>query len=61
MKAAKLLEPVFLSVQLFCEALSSIFDNNINNIFAIVQSTVSDLLKDSNPMGVRVKISWVKQ
>ena len=26
------------------------YDNN--NIFAIVQSTVSDLLKDSNPLGL---------
>ena len=31
--------------------LSSYLDNN-NNIFAIVQSTVSDLLKDSNPLGL---------
>ena len=34
---------------------------NNNNIFAIVQSTFSDLLKDSNPLGLEWKISWVKQ
>ena len=36
-------------------------NNNNNNIFAIVQSTFSDLLKDSNPLGLEWKISWVKQ
>ena len=34
--------------------------HNNNNIFAIVQSTVSDLLKDSNPLGLEWEISWVK-
>ena len=29
--------------------------NNNNNIFAIVQSTVSDLLKESNPLGLEWK------
>ena len=31
-------------------------DNNNNTIFAIVQSTVSDLLKDSNPLGLYIAL-----
>ena len=43
------------------DSLQQLLDYNNNNIFAIVQSTVSDLLKDSNPLGLEWKISWVKQ
>ena len=42
----------------YTHILRKLYNNNIhnnNNIFAIVQSTVSDLLKDSNPLGLEWK------
>ena len=43
-------QDIYLSFYIY-QTLQSMFDNN-NNIFAIVQSTFSDLLKDSNPLGL---------